>query len=79
MQTRWPRKDVNGGVRLTQPNVSTEEMAVITELSCYLAHEGFIEDRRLEILVKSLPMSGLPAEILRFILPFKEDADVKAV
>ena len=48
MQTRWPRKDVNGCVRLTQPNVSTEEMPVTTELPCYPAHEGIIEDRRLE-------------------------------
>ena len=48
MQTRWPRKDVNGCVRLTQPNVSTEEMPVTTELPCYPAHERIIEDRRLE-------------------------------
>ena len=80
MQTRWPRKDVNGCVRLTQPNVSTEEMPVTTELPCYPAHEGIIEDRRLEkniTILVIVTMSGLPAEILRFILPFKEDAEVK--
>ena len=48
MQTRWPRKDVNGCVRLTQPNVSSEEMPVTTKLPCYPAHEGIIEDRGLE-------------------------------
>ena len=47
-QTRWPRKDFNGGVRLTQPNVSTEEMPVTTKLPCYPVHEGIIEDRPLE-------------------------------
>ena len=80
MQTRWPRKDVNGCVRLTQPNVSTEEMPVTTKLPCYPAHEGIIEDRRLEeniTILVIVTMSGLPAEILRFILPFKEDAEVK--
>ena len=77
MQTRWPRKDVNGFVRLTQPNVSTEEMPVTTKLPCYPAHEGIIEDRRLEkniTILVIVTMSGLPAEILCFILPFKEDA-----
>ena len=80
MQTRWPRKDVNGCVRLTQPNVSTEEMPVTTKLPCYPAHEGIIEDRPLEkniTILVTVTMSGLPAEILRFILPFKEDAEVK--
>ena len=48
MQTRWPRKYVNGCVRLTQPNVSTEEMPVTTKLPCYPAHEAIIEDRPLE-------------------------------
>ena len=80
MQTRWPRKDVNGCVRLTQPNVSTEEMPVTTKLPCYPAHEGIIdtplEKKNITILV-IVTMSGLPAEILRFIFPFKEDAEVK--
>ena len=80
MQTRWPRKDVNGCVRLTQPNASTEEMPVTTKLLCYPVHEGIIEDRPLEkniTILVIVTMSGLPAEILRFILSFKEDAEVK--
>ena len=42
------KEGVNGGVRLTQPNVSTEEMLVTTNLPYYPAHEGFLEDRRLK-------------------------------